>query len=75
MGGGSHTEMARELVIKMGKALGMESQIRGWQGEQPLSSDRYVIFLSVLQELRKDTQMGVLAFRGTSSRERKETCS
>lgn len=37
--------MARELVIKMGKALGMESQTRGWQGEQPLSSDRYVIFL------------------------------
>lgn len=76
MGGGSHIEIARELVIKMGKALGMESQISGWQREQPLSPNRYVIFLSVLQELGKDTQMGVLAFRDrTSSRERKETCS
>lgn len=76
MGGGSHIEMARELVIKMGKALGMESQIRGWQGEQPLSPNRLVILLSVLQQLGKDTQMGVLAFRGrTSSTERKETCS
>lgn len=27
MGGGSHIEMDRELVIKMGKALGMEFQL------------------------------------------------
>lgn len=40
MGGGGHIEMAKELVIKMGKALGMESQISGWQGKQSLSPNR-----------------------------------
>lgn len=29
MGGGSHLEIARELVIKMDKVLGMECQLKG----------------------------------------------
>lgn len=37
MGGGSHIDMARELVIQINKVLGMKCQLRGVKGTTSVS--------------------------------------